>query len=64
MLKIIYNHIIFSANACFEDGLHPYPGDCTRFLNCYNNITSVGQCLPGFCFETSYCDIDCTGCNT
>ncbi|XP_052702942.1 serine-rich adhesin for platelets-like isoform X3 [Crassostrea angulata] len=52
------------ANACFENGLHPYPGDCTQFLNCFSNITRVSQCQPGLCFKTSYCGSNCTGCNT
>lgn len=52
------------ANACFENGLHPYPGDCTRFLNCYNNITFAIQCPSGLCFENYHCGNSCTGCNT
>nr|XP_034330434.1 uncharacterized protein LOC105324798 isoform X7 [Crassostrea gigas] len=54
------------ANACFENGLHPYPGDCTRFLNCHGNITSVTLCPSGLCYKlaTEACDNDCTRCST
>ncbi|XP_065924174.1 uncharacterized protein [Magallana gigas] len=54
------------ANACFENGLHPYPGDCTRFLNCYGNVTSVTQCPSRLCYESvnKACDNDCTRCST
>lgn len=56
----------FSENACYEDGVRPYPGDCTRFLNCANNRTYVTPCSAGFCFSALTCiDTNCDSiCNT
>lgn len=46
-----YLYLIFSGNACFIDGVKPYPGDCSRFLSCSNNNTNVLKCAAGNCFE-------------
>lgn len=66
MLKIILIiNFFLIENSCFEDGIKPYPGECTRYLNCANNITHVLQCGAGFCFTTTCITTGCDSiCNT
>ncbi|XP_056005953.1 mucin-22-like isoform X3 [Ostrea edulis] len=52
------------ANPCLVDGHHPYPGECSRFLHCANNITNFDQCQATLCFHpnTNACQTDCSHC--
>lgn len=42
----------------FASGLHPHPGDCSKFLNCANGMSFVQDCAPGTLFnpKSKICD--------
>ncbi len=66
--RLVRKKTATSTSLCPDDysGVQPFPGDCSKFANCWKGQPTVQPCAPGTLFnhETLQCDfpskVDCT----